>query len=78
MINPTFQASLQGRQICCLAFSKEDKTKYKRFGLGIIRKAIAYLQPYFFYTKRFLLLKNSTIKSYNEKIIFLFFNTAIL
>jgi predicted RNA-binding protein len=29
------------------------KTKCKRFGLWIIRMGIAYLQPYFFYTKRF-------------------------
>jgi len=35
-----------------LALDKKDKTKCKRFGLWIIRKEIAYLQPYFFYTKR--------------------------
>ena len=39
------------------------KSKCKRFGLWIIRKVIAYLQPYFFYTKRWqkcwMDLKNS-------------------
>lgn len=31
---------------------QKNKTKCKRFGLWIIRKVIAFLQPYFFYTKR--------------------------
>jgi len=31
---------------------KKIKAKCKRFGLWINRKIIAYLQPYFFYTKR--------------------------
>ena len=46
-----------------LALEQNIKTKCKRFGLWIIRKVIACLQPYFFYTKRCNQLTKTTKSS---------------
>src|SRR5690554_1359859 len=49
------------------------KTKCKRFGLWIIRKVIAYFQPYFFYTKRCATYeKNSFFNIYVTDFLFSF------
>ncbi|MCG2420523.1 hypothetical protein K8089_15990, partial [Aequorivita sp. F47161] len=48
-----------------MALEQKNKTKYKRFGLWIIRKLIVYFQPYFFYTKRCAILNETQIAAEN-------------
>ncbi len=52
-----------------LALEQKYKTKCKRFGLWIIRKVIAYFQPYFFYTKRCGAFKTNIVNL--KKLLFL-------
>src|SRR5690554_1117923 len=50
------------------------KTKCKRFGLWIIRKVIAYFQPYFFYTKRCITFKKNFENNFEHFISDIFWN----